>query len=632
MEDIKYNVKVDTKDVGKAENVLGKFGKNAVNTFGGLGKSIGGFTDKLGSMPGGIGAATSAFKGLGTSMMAIVMNPIGAILAAIVGIFMALKEALTKSEKGMDAIAKVTAIFGAILNPIIQAVSELAAMLTEGLATALEFVGSLFGDAATEGRKFAELQDELEDRELSMAESRAKANKELAQARELLSDSNASLSERKKALDAVRKSEEDFAAKDLQFAKDKLKAAQMDQKLNGETEASKKAISEAVVGVMNAETELAAKRRLFNKEAKKLDAEEEQRKKEAAKAEEERQKELAAKRKEYAADRKSASDKIRDAEEKNLIDSIKDEDAKARKQAEIDLKNSLREIKQGKYTAKEKAKLVEEANEANQLKLTAITEAGEKKRLDNKKKADEELKAFMEKSADDEAKFIDQKYAEDEAKILQTITNEKDRQDALYNLEISRIKNQIQARKDAGKITTDLDKALAQKEIDNAKDKADKKKALDQAEFDTKVAIANATGSILTSLNSVIGDNAAFGKAIAVSQAVIDTYAGATKAFAQGGTLGFVTAGAVVAAGLANVQKILSTDVPSDGGSGGGAGAGSNVGMPSISMVTPQTNPNSQLAGVLSDNAKKPTRAYVVGQDMSSQQSLDRHIKQNATF
>ena len=631
MEEIKYNVKVDTKDVGKAESVLGKFGNNAKNTFSNLGQTVSGLGDKLGAMPGGIGAATGAFKGLGTSMMAIVMNPIGAIISAMVAIFMGLKEALGKSEKGMDAIAKVSAIFGAILNPIIQAVSEFAAMLTEGLAAALELVGSLFGDAAKEGREFAELQDELEDRELAMAEARATANKELAQARELLSDSNASLADRKKALDQVRKSEEDFAAKDLQFAKDKLKAAKMDQKLNGETEASKKAISAAVIEVTNAETDLAAKRRLFNKEAKKLDAEEEQRKKEAANAEKERLKELAAKQKEYADNRKSAREKIRDAEQKNIIDSIKDEELKARKQAEFDLASSLREIKEGKFTAKEKAKLKEEALEANVIKLAQITENADKKAKDTQKKNADEIKAFDQKAAEDEAKFIDQQFAEQELNIIKSITLEEDRINALNNLEIARLQNQIQARKDAGLSTTDLEKAIAAKEIDIAQKKTDKKKELDQKEFDNKLAMANATTGILTSLNSIIGDNAEFGKAIAVSQAVIDTYAGATKAFAQGGPLGFVSAGAVIAAGLANVQKILTTDVPSAGG-GGGGGGGSNVGMPSISMVTPQTNSNAQLAGVLSDNAKKPTRAYVVGQDMNSQQSLDRHIKQNATF
>ena len=38
--------------------------------------------------------------------------------------------------------------------------------------------------------------------------------------------------------------------------------------------------------------------------------------------------------------------------------------------------------------------------------------------------------------------------------------------------------------------------------------------------------------------------------------AIIDTYAGANKAFAQGGVLGFASSAAIIASGLANVIKI----------------------------------------------------------------------------
>jgi hypothetical protein len=628
MEEINYKVKVNTNEVDKAGNVLNKFGAKAKESFKGVSNGINDFGDKLSNLPGNLGNTASAFKGLAGSMMSLIANPIGAIIAGLVGVFFALKEALGKSEKGMDALARIAGVFGAIINPIIQSISEFAVILVDGLANGLEAVGNAFGFAASKGKELANLQDDLEDQELALNEARAKGNKELAQARELLSDSNASLKDRKAALDQIRKSETQLAADELKFAKDKLKAAQLDKKLNGETEESKKAISEAIIKVSEAETDLAAKRRLFNREAKKLNAEEEAQKKELAKAEAERQKDLKEKRKQYSEDRKNASDKIREAENKNLIDSIKDEEKKARKQAEIDLANSLREIEQGKYTRAEKKKLEEAAKQSNVLKLAEIQSTADKKAIDDKKKFDDEIKAFNEKSAADEAKFIDEKYAVREADILKNITNEKDRQDALYNLEVERLKNQIQARKDAGLVTTDLDKALAQKEIDNAKEKADKKKELDQKEFDTKVAIANATISVLTSLNSVLGDNAEFGKAIAVSQAVIDTLAGANKALAQGGVLGFVGAAAVVATGLANVQKILSTDIPHAEGQAGGSGSG----MPSVSMVAPQSNSNLQLAGVLNGQNKKPTRAYVVGQDINSQQSLDRHIKQNATF
>ena len=43
---------------------------------------------------------------------------------------------------------------------------------------------------------------------------------------------------------------------------------------------------------------------------------------------------------------------------------------------------------------------------------------------------------------------------------------------------------------------------------------------------------------------------------LAQTAAVIDMYAGANKAFAQGGVLGFVSAGAIIASGMANVLKI----------------------------------------------------------------------------
>ena len=66
-------------------------------------------------------------------------------------------------------------------------------------------------------------------------------------------------------------------------------------------------------------------------------------------------------------------------------------------------------------------------------------------------------------------------------------------------------------------------------------------------------------------LSALAGDN----KALAIASAVIDTYVGANKAFAQGGVAGFATGAAVIAAGLNNVRTIMATDVPSSGGGGG---------------------------------------------------------------
>ena len=70
-----------------------------------------------------------------------------------------------------------------------------------------------------------------------------------------------------------------------------------------------------------------------------------------------------------------------------------------------------------------------------------------------------------------------------------------------------------------------------------------------------------AFGNLAGALSGLAGDN----KELAAASAIIDTYAGATKAFQQGGTVGFVTGAAIIAAGLSNVQKIYDTDVGSGG-------------------------------------------------------------------
>ena len=166
-EEIKFEAKVDTKDISKLSVLMDKLGQKVKSVMSGFGKALDNVGKKFEELPGPIGAMSNSVMGLGKSMLALVANPIGLFLTAIVGIFLALKSALTKTEAGMDAMARLTSIFGAILNPIIEAVSGFATLLVDGLANGLELVGSLFGSAASEGKKLADLQDRLEDQELA---------------------------------------------------------------------------------------------------------------------------------------------------------------------------------------------------------------------------------------------------------------------------------------------------------------------------------------------------------------------------------------------------------------------------------------------------------------------------------
>lgn len=81
-------------------------------------------------------------------------------------------------------------------------------------------------------------------------------------------------------------------------------------------------------------------------------------------------------------------------------------------------------------------------------------------------------------------------------------------------------------------------------------------------------------------------------KAYAISQAIISTYQGATKALAQGGFVGIFMAAVVIAAGLASIAKIKSSE-PGGGGGGsislGGGGGGGSV--PSLGTISEQPLP-----------------------------------------
>ena len=140
-----------------------------------------------------------------------------------------------------------------------------------------------------------------------------------------------------------------------------------------------------------------------------------------------------------------------------------------------------------------------------------------------------------------------------------------------------------------------------------------------QVAMENAEAQLQAYSDLAGALSSLAGDN----KALAVAQAVIDTYAGANKAFAQGGVAGFVSGAAIIASGLNNVRKILSTDVGS--GSGGGGALPSDTGTPAPEMLSGSFT----LGGT---PEPQPVQAYVVTDDMTNNQNKLANIRRRATI
>ena len=141
----------------------------------------------------------------------------------------------------------------------------------------------------------------------------------------------------------------------------------------------------------------------------------------------------------------------------------------------------------------------------------------------------------------------------------------------------------------------------------------------------------------LGNLATLVGKSSKFGKAIAIVQAIRDTFAGANKALAASPPpFNFIAAAAVTAAGIANVKSILSTPDPTPpaglGSSGGGGGS-----IPAMPSAPPAFNVvgqggSSQLADAIGGQANQPVRAYVVSNDVTTAQGLERNIVEGATI
>lgn len=145
---------------------------------------------------------------------------------------------------------------------------------------------------------------------------------------------------------------------------------------------------------------------------------------------------------------------------------------------------------------------------------------------------------------------------------------------------------------------------------------------------DAKLSIiGNAVGAAA----NLIGRNTLAGKALAIAQATIDTYAGASKALATyPPPFGAIAAGTVIAGGLANVSAIVNTQIPQfEGFSGGGSNFASSASAPIAPQFTPPA-PTALDSASLNTISNVVARAYVVESDITGSQKRIKRIENAA--
>jgi len=155
------------------------------------------------------------------------------------------------------------------------------------------------------------------------------------------------------------------------------------------------------------------------------------------------------------------------------------------------------------------------------------------------------------------------------------------------------------------------------------------KKLNDQEKKDRNRQLQEIAGN-LNKAAALFGENTGANKAVKIASAIIDTYAGANLAMSSAPPpLNFINAAAVVAAGIANVQKIKSVKVPNEKGSAS-TPTPLNVEAPDFNVVG--VGGVSQLATTLAGVTGQPIKAFVVSKEISTAQELERNITSTASI
>ena len=174
------------------------------------------------------------------------------------------------------------------------------------------------------------------------------------------------------------------------------------------------------------------------------------------------------------------------------------------------------------------------------------------------------------------------------------------------------------------------------------KESVDAQIAVEKAKFQAQQIMLSKTSETLDKGAEVLGKNTAVGKSMAVASALINTYQGITAELATKTVTPFeiglkVANVAIIAAtGFKAVKNILAVKTP--GGGGGGGAAGGSMGaistpasaQPSINVVG--ASKTNAIAETIAQQGQQPIKAYVVANDVTTQQGLDRNIVSSASI
>ena len=278
----------------------------------------------------------------------------------------------------------------------------------------------------------------------------------------------------------------------------------------------------------------------------------------------------------------------------------------------------------------EQDKLTKQAEDAEKERIRIAQEA-EKKRI-----ADAQWAEQMRKQAlDNELAYVKGFYDEQELAAMRAATSKEDLEKRMAEITKQRLINELQALKDAGASTIEVEKAIEGIRLADAQAASEERKTIAKTEAELKQQLEKDVLASLGAIAQIAGENSKVGKAIALAQIAYDTGKAISGALAvtqsmsgdnvaTGGLAGIAKFAAISAAILTNsaraIRIVKSGNVQQGGGGGnlGNINAGRNLQAPSM--------PSSTLGGGTQFAGSFDNRVYVTEGDITGTQ---RRVRQN---
>ena len=607
-----FTLKFDTKDAEKdlkgleksVDNVNKEVKETSASTSemtGQLDKLTGGAVSGFKKVTGSLKTVTTGFKSMRVAIMA---TGIGALVIGI----LALSAAFKGSEEGQNKFAKIMAVIGALTGNLI----DLLADLGEGII-------SVFENPQQAIKDFSNLiKENITNRFeglLQLIPNLGKAVEELfkgnfSKAGKIAADSVGKVV---LGVDSITDSVSNATDAIKEFTKEQIREGKAAANVADMRAKADKIERNLIVERSKLESEI-AQLRLKSRQEDQFTAEE---RKQALLDAQKLEDSLLDKETQYLELRRDAQIQENTFSRSNKENLTKEAEAIAAVNRQVAQRaNTARQVQREVNTISKKIEAENKALAAEEKTRQDKIIADEQKRVDAIGKIQED---FVQKQKDLDAETeIEKINLEEERKLA-----ELDRLEATEEQKQEVLDYYSNLRVDAAQKTSDAAIEIAKREEDA------KKTAL------------NGYAGAINSLSNTIGQETAAGKGLAIASSLINTYAAITgqlktAAGSPGGAIpGYAIAQAIATgvAGFAAVKKIASVQVPGGRGATGSSQTGSMPTAPTPpSFNVVGSSGTNQLASAIGGQTKEPLKAFVVSNDVTTAQELERNIISNASI